>query len=219
MKNIIFIAPSASGKGTIAKSLIEKYGYAHVSIGQLLRDNRNRNDEIGRRIVECQDKGILVDDTITITILKERLAQPDFAKGYILDGFPRSVLQAGLYDQLLKELNYDLGVVLYLDIPKEELLRRTVGRSICEKCKVEYSDFYEPAMPKVSCICDKCGGKLTKRTDDNEETFNTRYNVFLTQTKPLLEYYQARGQVHSFNSLSSEENYEGIVKVLEDLND
>ncbi len=219
MKNIIFIAPIASGKGTIAKGLIEKYGYAHVSIGQLLRDNRDRNDEIGKHIVECQDKGVLVDDTITVTILKERLAQPDCAKGYILDGFPRSVPQAGLYDQLLKELNYDLGVVLYLDIPKEELLRRTVGRSICESCKTEYSDFYEPAMPKASGICDKCGSKLIKRTDDNEETFNTRYNVFLTQTSPLLDYYKARGKVYSFNSLSSKENYEGIVKVLEELND
>lgn len=219
MKNIIFIAPIASGKGKIAEGLIEKYGYAHVSIGQLLRDNRDRNDEIGKHIVECQDKGVLVDDTITVTILKERLAQPDCAKGYILDGFPRSVEQAGLYDQLLKELNYDLGIVVNLDIPKAELLNRTIGRSICPNCKADYNDFYEPAMPKVKGICDKCGTALIKRSDDSEEVFNVRYNVFLTQTKPLLEYYQARGNVYSFNSLSSVENYEGIVKVLEELND
>ena len=201
MKNIIFIAPPAAGKGTMSEILEEKYGYRHISTGDILREMAKREDEFGKNISKLLSQGELVPDEIVYESLKRRLSMNDLDNGFILDGFPRNILQAEEYDRILNEIKMDLGVVIYLDTPRDILEKRITGRRICPKCKSTYNVLTGVNAPKQDNICDKCGSKLYQREDDNLESFNTRFETFLDKTYPLVDYYEKKHLLYRVKSI------------------
>ena len=216
MKNIIFIAPPAAGKGTMSSILEEKYGYVHVSTGDLLRDGRNDGTERAKIIIEAQDSGGLVPSYIVDELLKERLQKDDCKKGFILDGYPRSLDQANKYDEILSEINVDLGVVIYLDTPRELLEKRITGRRLCPKCNSTYNILTGVNTPKVENTCDKCGEELYQRSDDNTESFNARYQTYLDKTYPLLDYYEKKNVLYRIKSVDIDNTIKEIEAIIND---
>ena len=217
MKNIIFIAPPAAGKGTQSSIIEKKYNLPHVSTGDILRDEAKKDSELGRYIREVLDNGKLVKNEITYELLTKRLAQTDCKNGYVLDGFPRNIEQAYKYDEILKDLNQELGYVLKIDIPLEVLEKRITGRRICEDCGTVYNINSLNEKPKQESICDKCGGRLYQRNDDNITSFKNRYDLYLEKTKPLLDYYSEKGILYVINGDASvEEVAKRIDKVLKE---
>lgn len=199
MKNIIFIAPPAAGKGTQSAILEKKYNLPHISTGNILREESLKDTELGRYIAEVLSSGDLVKDDVTYTLLRNRLSKDDCKNGYILDGFPRNIEQAYKYDEMLKDLNQELGYVIKLDIPMETLEKRITGRRICPDCNTVYNLNSETEKPKQESICDKCGGRLYQRNDDNITSFKNRYELYLEKTKPLLDYYKEKGILYIVN--------------------
>lgn len=213
MKNIILIAAPAAGKGTLSEMLVEKYGYVHISTGDLLRDASKEDTPLGKKISDMLQSGALVTNDIVFDLLEKRLMKDDTKNGYILDGFPRTLEQAEMYDDTVKRLNLDLGVVIVLESDYETLKKRIVGRMLCEECGSVYNVLTGVNTPKVEGLCDKCGGKLYKRSDDNEESFKTRYDTYLDKTKPLIDFYKEKGIIHFVNSDSKE----GMLKATEEI--
>ena len=206
MKNLILIAAPGAGKGTLSNDLKNKYHYVHISTGDLLREAASKGDELGNKIHEMQTKGELVSDDIVIAALKNRLQEQDCNNGYILDGFPRTVRQAEMYEEVLKELNKDLGLVIILDVPKESLIKRITGRRLCRNCGAIYNIYIEGLTPTKEDTCDKCGGELYQRTDDNLESFENRYNTYLEKTKPLVDFYDGEHRLFKIDASSSTEH-------------
>ena len=200
MKNLMLLAAPAAGKGTLAKTLKEKFGYAHISTGDLLRDATKKGDELGDKIADMMAKGILVTDEIIYELLERRLVEDDCKNGYILDGFPRNIEQAKKYDEILERLNMDIGCVMELTIDKELLKIRATGRRICKDCGAIFHISSAGIMPKVEGICDKCGGELYQRSDDNEESFENRYATYLAKTEPLIKFYEDKGVLVKIDS-------------------
>ena len=205
IKNVIFIAPPAAGKGTMAKKLSEKYNMPHISTGDLLRDAVD-DTKRGQLIKETMNNGGIVSLEIVLELLKERIQKDDCNNGYILDGFPRNITQAVEYDKILNELNRDLGCVIYFDVDYETLVKRIVGRVSCKTCGSIYNELIEGKMPKVKGICDTCGNVLIKREDDNETTFKSRYETYLNETYPLVDYYKNKNVLYTVDSTIGEEN-------------
>lgn len=193
MKNIIFISPPSAGKGTQSKLISDEYNIPHISVGSLLRDVADSGSEIGIELKKVFASGNLVDNRITSKILKNRLLNEDCNNGYILDGYPRSMEQALFYEQLLEELNRDLGIVIFLDIDKELATRRALSRLMCSNCGSSYNLEVPSLRPKVDNICDRCGNKLSVRGDDNKESFEKRFDVYMNTTKELIDYYNNKG--------------------------
>ena len=214
MKNIIFIAPPAAGKGTQSILLREKYNLAHISTGDLLREASLEDSERGQYILNCLKEGNLVSDDITIELLIERLSKDDCKNGYILDGFPRTVEQAIQYETILKNLNKELGVVIFLDIPKEIALKRIVGRQVCPSCGAVYNDQIDISKPKIQNICDICGHELQKRKDDNETTFNIRFETYMKKTEPLIKHYEELGVLYKINEVDKEKVFKRIEEII-----
>ena len=167
MKSIMFIAPPAAGKGTQADLVVEKYNIPHISTGDILREVSKEDSEIGNYVSEVISNGGLVKDDITDKLIEQRLAKSDCKNGYIIDGFPRNIEQAIIYDKILKNLNYKLGYVFLINIEEKELEKRITGRRICENCHAIYNINDENNSPKVESTCDLCGGRLYQRKDDN----------------------------------------------------
>ena len=208
MKNIIFIAPPAAGKGTISDYLVKKYHYLHISTGDLLRDEIASGSEFGQRLDKILKNGSLVDDETVIKLVSNKLAticnQP-----FILDGFPRTLMQAQELDQILKQLNIEENIAVYLKADLDLVLKRVLGRVICPKCKRSYNLDNEKLKPIHENLCDDCGSKLIHRSDDNEETFKVRYQTFMENTKPILDFYQDKGLLTEIDaSTDLEEIYE-----------
>ena len=216
MKNIILIAAPAAGKGTLSELLVEKYDYAHISTGDLLRDASRDESELGKRISNMLKNGELVTDEIVFELLENRLNKEDTLNGYILDGFPRTLEQAYKYDEIIEKLNKDLGIVVVLNTEYETLRKRIVGRVLCKECGSIYNTLTGVNTPKIENICDKCGGSLYKRSDDNEESFKTRYETYLEKTKPLIEFYKEKGNLYFINSDTKEKMLEEIEVLLHD---
>ncbi len=200
MKNLILIAAPGAGKGTLSKDLLEKYDYVHISTGDLLREQVAKGDELGKKINEMQMAGQLVTNEIVYEALEQKLSDPKCDNGYILDGFPRNLEQAREYDEILKRSKRDLGIVLLLDIPKEELIERITGRFTCKDCGEIHNIYSEELKPKKEGICNKCGGVLTQRKDDNLEAFEKRYQTYLESTQPLIEFYKEKGVLYTIDS-------------------
>ena len=216
MRSIILIAPPAAGKGTQSDLMVEKYGFVHISTGDLLREVALHDDSI-KQLLET---GNLIDDEIVFGLLRDRLLQDDCKKGFILDGFPRNVNQAIKYDSMIEELGVTSNVVIFLDVDKETAFKRIVGRISCPNCHRVYNDMISEAMPKVSGICDDCGESLIKRSDDNSETFSTRYDVYYKNTAPLIEYYEKKGILYKVDSGKGKDSvFKVIEKIVGDLND
>ena len=211
MKNIILIAAPAAGKGTLSELLVEKYGYIHISTGDLLREASKEKSELGEKISTMLKNGELVSDEIVFELLENKLKVVD--KPYILDWFPRTINQAYKYDELITKLNKSLGIVVVLNCDYDILKNRIVGRWLCKECGSIYNTLTGVNTPKEENICDKCGGELYKRSDDNEESFKTRYETYLEKTKPLIDFYQEKGNLHYVNS----ETKDIMLKEIEDL--
>lgn len=216
MKNIIFIAPPAAGKGTMSSLLEEKYGYVHISTGDLLREAKNKNDELGIKLTTMLSSGKLVPDEIVLDLLYNRIKMDDCKKGFILDGYPRNVSQIDSLMKIFDELNIDNYTVIYLDVLYEEAMQRTLGRLTCPKCKSGFNKFKEATKPKVEGICDKCGSVLEVRSDDTEETFKIRYNTYVNDTKPVVDYFKDINKLEVVEvSDSPQEMLSQIEKILE----
>ena len=216
MKNIIFIAPPAAGKGTQSKLISTEYNIPHISTGDLLRDEIKSGSEIGKQLQACIDQGALVSDDIIIRLLRTRISKVDCNNGYILDGFPRTKVQAEKYDELLKGLGKDLGIVIYIDIDKEMAIKRACSRITCPKCGRIYNKYSAEMKPKQEGICDDCKVELTQRADDTEETFIKRFDEYMEKTMPLYDYYKNKGVLETISAHESKyETFDEAIKVLE----
>lgn len=218
MKNIIFIAPPAAGKGTQSKLLSSEYNIPHISTGDLLRDEAAKDTELGKQIKEDMEKGNLVSDEVITTLLKNRITSDDCKNGYILDGYPRNLTQAKIYNDLLQELGYDKGVVVFFDIDKERALKRTLSRIVCSSCGSSYNLLVDELKPKVENICDRCGHELKTRDDDTRDVFIHRFDTYMNSTKDLIDYYDKLGLLHTIQVLDKPagEIFEEVKKVLHD---
>ncbi len=216
MKNIIFIAPPAAGKGTISSMICSKYNIPHISTGDLLRDEIARSTKIGLEIKDSMVKGELISDEIITKLLKKRLLNKDCHKGYILDGYPRNIKQAQLYDTLLKELSYDIGIVIYLDIDKKEAFNRVKSRVVCPRCGLVYNLSSPDLSPVREGLCDSCSSELKVRNDDTEATFITRFDTYIKETYPLVEYYQNKNNLVriNVNGKTADQIFEEVGKVI-----
>ena len=217
-KELIFLGPPACGKGTQTAKLSEHLGLPHVDTGSLLRAEIKNETENGKIAKSYIDKGQLVPVSLVANIIKNRLAQEDCKNGYILDGYPRSVEQA----DLLEEINADIdGSVeaqikaIYFDLNQDILISRIVNRRSCPKCGEIYNIKFKPT--KVEGICDKCGAELTQRKDDNEETAKALFDTYFKETAPLIDYYKNKGVLKSIDAEGSiDEVWERLLKVVND---
>lgn len=208
MQLILMGAPGA-GKGTQAETLTKRYDIPQISTGDMFRAAVKSGTELGLAAKACMESGKLVPDDVTIGIVRERLAQKDCENGFILDGFPRTVSQADALKQILDDLGRQLTAVININVPSEYLVERAVGRRVCKKCGATYNVKFRP--PKVSDVCDNCGGELYQRADDTAETMKNRLAAYEKSTRPLIDYYKERGIYTEIDGRQS------IEKVTEDL--
>jgi adenylate kinase len=186
-----------AGKGTQAERIIEKYGIPHISTGDMFRAAIKEGTDLGLQAKSFMDKGNLVPDEVTIGIVRERLSKEDCNQGFLLDGFPRTVAQAEALETILSDLNKRINFVINIDVDKDILMGRLTGRRICKSCGSTYHLVFNP--PAADDVCDRCGGELYQRADDNEETVQNRLEVNLKQTKPLLDFYETKGYLQNIN--------------------
>ncbi|MBQ8281687.1 MAG: adenylate kinase [Lachnospiraceae bacterium] len=194
MKIIMLGAPGA-GKGTQAKMIADKYQVPHISTGDIFRANIKNGTELGKKAKKYMDQGLLVPDELTVKLLLDRVANPDCANGYVLDGFPRTIPQAEVLDVALTELGDKIDYAINVDVPDENIVKRMSGRRACLACGATYHIEHIP--PKAEGICDKCGQELVLRDDDKPETVMKRLNVYHEQTQPLIDFYSNKGILKS----------------------
>lgn len=213
MKNIIFIAPPAAGKGTQSELLVSEFGYNHISTGDLLRSKQNDGSELGNYIKDLLSQGKFVDDDIVTKLLSDKLSSIDGP--FILDGYPRNIEQANILENVLKSLNLSIDAVIYLNVDSETAMKRALGRVSCPKCNKIYNKYIEEKMPKVTNVCDDCGVELIGRSDDNEESFKIRFDTYINQTQPLLDYYKSNGLLVIIDKVNTpNETFEEVKKVI-----
>lgn len=196
MKNIMFIAPPAAGKGTQAEMVVMKYEIPHISTGDILREISKEDSELGNYVLETLTSGRLVKDEITYQLIEERLKKEDCKNGFIIDGFPRTLDQALKYDEILSHLGQEIGYVFLLEIDEKTLEKRITGRRICEECKSVFNINEEERTPQIESSCDYCGGHLYQRSDDNITSFQTRYQMYLEKTQPIVKHYEDMGVLY-----------------------
>lgn len=207
--NLLIMGPPGAGKGTQAEALVRKLGITHISTGDMFRAAMKEGTEMGIKAKEYMDKGELVPDFVVVGMVKERLSQKDCAGGFLLDGFPRNVVQAEALDETLKIIGSNLDAVINIVVPREKLINRLTGRRICRNCGASYHIIFK--KPKVEGICDICGGEIYQRSDDNETAANNRLYVYEANTQPLIDYYGKRGLLRNINGDQE------INKVMEDI--
>lgn len=206
---LVLLGPPGAGKGTQAAGIVNEYNIPHISTGDIFRKNIGEGTELGKKAKEYMDKGLLVPDELVVAIVKDRLSEDDCKPGFLLDGFPRTVGQADALDIELKNLGYSLDRVLNIDVDKDELVDRAVGRRICKSCGATYHIKFN--KPKQEGKCDLCDGDLYQRDDDTKETVSKRIEVYLEQTEPLIDYYVDKG------ILSNVDGKQDIKKVFSDI--
>lgn len=189
--NLILMGLPGAGKGTQAEKIVEKYNIPHISTGDMFRLAIKEGTALGKEAKSFMDKGELVPDEVTIGIVRERLSKDDCQKGFLLDGFPRTIAQAEALENLLKDMNESLDYVLHIDVPTDQLVERLTGRRVCPTCGATYHVIYNP--PKVEGKCDKDGSELIQREDDQPDTVRKRLDVNIEQTQPMLDFYKEKG--------------------------
>lgn len=213
MKNIIFIAPPAAGKGTESELLVKDFGYNHISTGELLRSKQNDGSDLGNYIKDLLSQGKFVDDEIVTVILKDKLVNIDGP--FILDGYPRNINQAEVLDNVLTELGLNIGAVIYLNVDVDTAMKRALGRITCPKCNKIYNKYSNDFKPMREGICDNCNVSLIGRSDDNEESFKYRFETYLNSTKPLLDYYKGKDLLFVIDKNNTpSETHEEVKKVI-----
>ena len=195
--NLILLGPPGAGKGTQAQFIVKKYNYFQLSSGNLLRDEIKKNTTLGKRIVEIMPQGELITDEIVNLLLKKVITKPENKHRIIFDGYPRNIFQAENLDQVLKEDNQVIGTVIFLNVSREIIKKRIIGRITCEKCNVILNEFFNQNEIDLH----QCGKKyLKKRDDDNQQTTITRYNTYMEKTKPLLDFYSSKESFYEIDA-------------------
>jgi adenylate kinase len=207
---VIFLGPPGAGKGTQARELSREWAVPQIATGEMLREAVAAGTPLGREAKRIMESGALVPDDVMIGLIAERLRQPAAVRGFILDGFPRTIAQAEALDRLLKDLGHSLDAVLYFQVSEPELLRRLTGRRLCRQCQTAYHLVSAP--PRRPGVCDRCGGELYQRQDDSEETVRHRLEVYARQTAPLLDYYGGRGLLTTIDGEGSVETIAAAIR-------
>jgi len=211
--NLILLGPPGAGKGTQAKRLTADLGIPQISTGDMLREAVREGSPMGLKAKSYMDVGALVPDEVVVGIVEERIQQPDCAKGFMLDGFPRTTAQADALATMLDKKGLKLDHVVCIEADREELVKRLSGRRTCRQCMAPYHVLFNP--PKKEGVCDKCGGELYQRDDDKEEAIRARLVTYESQTAPLIAYYEERGILRRVNGLGTvEEVYERIKRAI-----
>ncbi len=211
-KNLVFLGAPGAGKGTVSNLLLEKVKLAHISTGDLLRAEVAAQTELGKTAAQIMKSGNLVPDEIVAGMVRNRLSAADCQDGFILDGFPRTIAQAELLNQLLAEIGKQLDAVIYFKMADEILLQRLTARLNCRGCDAIYNKLFMP--PKVAGVCDKCGGELYQRPDDSLETAKSRLEVFYRQTSPLIDFYSKSGLLLTMDQGDSQEIVRAMLEAL-----
>ncbi len=210
---LILLGPPGAGKGTQAVRLVKHYGIPQISTGDILRKAVKEGTELGTLAKKYMDSGELVPDEVVIGIIRERIVEPDCEKGYILDGFPRTIAQAEALDAMLAKMDTAIDHVVNIAVRDEEIVKRLTGRRTCSNCGAGYHILFD--TPKEEGVCDKCGGKLIQRDDDKEETIRARLKVYRQQTEPLIAYYEKKGLLRMVPGEGNmEEIFDAILKAL-----
>lgn len=214
--NVLLMGPPGAGKGTQADLIKDRYPIPHISTGDMFREAVSTGTELGKEAKKYMDSGKLVPDEVTIGIVQERLAQDDCKEGFLLDGFPRTVKQAEALDQVLAKLGKKVEAAINITVPEDILYERMSGRISCRDCKTVYHLKFNP--PAKAGICDKCGGELIQRSDDQGDTVKRRLEVYAEQTNPLIEYYEKQGVLNDIDgNRDSQAVFADIAKVMESL--
>ena len=190
-----------TGKGTVAGILKEELNIPHISTGDIFRKNIKEGTELGKIATKDADEGKLVPDEVTNAMVKSRINESDCENGFILDGYPRNINQAYALEDVLKELGLSLDCAIELDVPYDTLLKRAIGRVSCPKCKATFNTSFK--QPQIEGICDVCGEKLFHRSDDNEETFASRYKTYLENAEPLISFYESQGKLVKLDGINN----------------
>lgn len=215
--NLVLMGLPGAGKGTQAEHIVDNYHLPHISTGDMFRAAISEGTELGKQAKSYMDAGDLVPDEVTIGIVRERLGKDDCRKGFLLDGFPRTVAQAEALEQILSDSHRSMDAVLYIEVDESKLMDRLTGRRICRQCGATYHVVYNP--PKQEGVCDKCGGELYQRDDDSEETVKARLDVNNKQQQPLLDFYRSKGYLKTIDGNQEIDHvFTSIVQTLEDLN-
>ena len=214
--NIILLAPPAAGKGTQSEILINKYNLNQISTGDLFRNIASQDTALGNKIKETLASGNLVEDEVVFQVLEDYLDNHNNTNGYIFDGFPRTLAQAEKLDIILEKRQQKIDFVFYLDVEKNILLKRITGRRLCKSCGAIYNVNIDSLKPKKDSICDKCDGNLYRRDDDNQESFEVRYQTYIEKTKPLIDYYRNKKVLFDIDgSVDKEYTLKQIESVIE----
>lgn len=212
--NILIMGGPGAGKGTMSAKIVEKFSLQHISTGDIFRSEIGKQTKLGLSAKNYMDQGLLVPDEVTNPMVKSFLEKQDTSKGYLLDGYPRTLAQAKVFDELVANSDLEVALVLSLEIPFSALTSRITGRRICKDCAHIYHVNYHPS--KIEGVCDKCGGVLFQRKDDTEESLKVRLEEYSANTSPVLEYYKEKGLVVSIDAnQSSNQVWEDIVKAME----
>ena len=212
MRLVMLGAPGA-GKGTQAKKIADQYGIPHISTGDIFRANIKNGTELGKKAKAYMDRGALVPDELVVDLVADRVKQADCEKGYVLDGFPRTIPQAESLDAVLKDMGQKIDYAINVEVPDENIVKRMSGRRACVSCGATYHVQFN--APKQDGICDTCGEKLVLRDDDKPETVQKRLNVYHEQTQPLIDYYQKAGVLKEVDGTKNmEEVFQDIVAIL-----
>jgi len=214
-RNVVLLGAPGSGKGTQAERIVARYGLPHISTGDMLRAAIAKGTEMGREARRYMDAGELVPDEVVIGCVRERLAREDTDRGFLLDGFPRTLPQAEKLDEVLADSGRRLTHVIQFDVPVDELVERLAGRRLCSVCGKSFHVVFDP--PAREGVCDACGGELYQRADDDEATVRNRLAVYRAQTEPLVEYYRGKGSLHtaSGGGKMPDEVFERVTEILD----
>ena len=213
-KNLVFFGPPGAGKGTQANLISNEYNLPHISTGDIFRDNFRNNTPLGLKVKGYMDRGELVPDVIVVDIVKDRLLKDDCKKGFILDGFPRTLFQASTFDRILKDMKMKLNCVVNFIINDDAVVERIAGRYFCAKCTSAYHKKYNP--PKKNNLCNNCSVKLQQRDDDKEDVVRKRLREYHEKTKPLIDYYRGKGLLADIDaSPPIQDVFKSTKKVLE----
>ena len=212
---IILLGPPGAGKGTQAQSISNKYSIPHVSTGDIFRKNITGGTELGILAKSYMDKGLLVPDNVTIDLIKSRLKEEDTKNGFLLDGFPRTINQAEVLEEILAKVGVTIDAALLIKVPREFIIQRMTGRRVCPSCGASYHLEFNP--PTQTNICDDCGAKLIQRKDDKRETVEERLEIYDFQTSPLIDYYTKKGILKAVDGTKAiNQVFEDIIEILGD---
>ena len=209
MINLVFLGPPGAGKGTYAKAMREKIDIPHISTGDMFRETASSGTELGRKIKEIMERGDLVPDDLVNEMVRQRLSKEDCKRGFILDGYPRTVSQAVALDSILEELGRELTLAIFFDVPEDVVVQRLTNRRICPKCGRIYNLLTMP--PKEDELCDVCKVPLIQRDDDREDVVRRRYKVYMESTVPVVDYYEERGKLRRIDGTI------GVERVVEEI--